>query len=70
MGGLLCPRALVQEALKPFLVLSGSLGGVTLDENRREGAIRALADIFDVNPIVAKIRITELYPTETGQLQL
>jgi hypothetical protein len=70
MGGLLCPRALVQEALKPFLILSGSLGGVTLDENRRKGAIRALADIFDVNPIVAKIRITELYPAETGQLQL
>ena len=67
MGGLLCPRALVQEALKPFLMPSGSLGGVTLDENRREGAVRALADIFDVNPIVAKIRINELYPAETGQ---
>jgi hypothetical protein len=70
MGGLLCPRALVQEALKPFLVPSGSLGVVTVDENRREGAIRTLADIFDVNPIVAKIRINELYPAETGQLHL
>jgi hypothetical protein len=70
IGGLLCPRTLVQEALKPFLVPSGSLGVVTLDENRREGAIRALADIFDVNPIVAKIRINELYPAEMGQLRL
>ena len=70
MGGLLCPRALVQEALKPFLMPSGSLGGVTLDESRKEGAARALADIFDVNPIVAKIRISELYPAETGQMQL
>jgi hypothetical protein len=70
MGGLLCPRALVQEALTPFLVTSGSLGAVTLDEKRREAAIRALADIFDVNPIVAKIRITELYPAETGQMGL
>jgi hypothetical protein len=70
MGGLLCPRALVQGALKPFLMPSGSLGGVTLYENRREGAARALADIFDVNPVVAKIRIAELYPTGSGQLQL
>jgi hypothetical protein len=70
IGGLLCPRALVQEAVKPFLVPSGSLGAVTLDEKRREEAARALADIFDVNTIVAKIRITELYTAETGQLQL
>jgi hypothetical protein len=70
IGGLLCPRTLVLEALKPFLVPSGSLGAVTLDEQRRDGAVRALADIFDVNPIVAKIRINELYPAETGQLRL
>jgi len=70
MGGLLCPRALVQEAVKPFLVPSGSLGAVSLDEKRRDEAARALADIFDVNTIVAKIRITELYPAETGQLRL
>jgi hypothetical protein len=70
MGGLLCPIALVQEALNPFLVPSGLLGAVTLDENRREGAVRTLADTFDVNPIVAKIRINELYPAETGQLRL
>jgi len=60
----------VQEALKPFLVPSGSLGALTLDEKRREEAARTLADIFDVNTIVAKIRITELYPAETGQLRL
>ena len=70
MGGLLCPRTLVQEALKPFLVPSGSLGAVALDEKRREAAVRTLADIFDVNPIVAKIRVNELYPAETGQLRL
>jgi hypothetical protein len=70
IGGLLCPRTLVQEALKPFLVPSGSLGALTMDEKRRDGAARTLADIFDVNPIVAKIRINELYPAETGRLRL
>jgi hypothetical protein len=70
MGGLLCPKMLVQEALKPFLVPTGSLGVMTLDEKRRDGVVRTLADIFDVNPIVARIRINELYPAETGQLRL
>jgi hypothetical protein len=70
MGGLLCPRALVQTALKPYLVPSGSLGGESLNEAQREEAIRALANIFDVNPVVTKIRINELYPADTGQLRL
>lgn len=70
IGGLLCPKPLVQEALKPFVVPSGSLGAITLDEKRRDEAARALADIFDVNTIVAKIRIAELYPAEPGQLRL
>lgn len=70
MGGLLCPRPLVHETLKPYLVASGSLGAVALDEARRDEAARMLADIFDVNPIVARIRINELFPSETGQLHL
>ena len=70
MGGLLSPRALVHEAMKPFLVPSGMLGVEILDEKRREEAVRALADIFDVNPVVARIRTNELYPAETGQLRL
>ncbi|MGH9631359.1 MAG: ImmA/IrrE family metallo-endopeptidase [Bryobacteraceae bacterium] len=70
MGGLLCPRPLVQDALKPYLVPSGSLGAVTLYEAHREIAARTLAEVFDVNPIVARIRINELYPAETGQLSL
>jgi hypothetical protein len=70
MGGLLCPRPLVQEAMKPFLVPAGLLGVEMLDENRREASVRALADIFDVNPAVTRIRINELFPPETGQMHL
>jgi hypothetical protein len=70
MGGLLCPSGLVLEAMKPYLVSTGSLGAVTVDEKRREEAARALAEIFDVNPAVTKIRINELYPLETRQLRL
>jgi hypothetical protein len=70
MGGLLCPQPLVSEALKPFLISSGSFGAIALDDSRREDAARALADVFDVNPVVARIRIHELYPADTGQLHL
>jgi hypothetical protein len=70
MGGLLCPRPLVQEAMKSFLVPSGLLGVEVLDDSRRETCVRTLADIFDVNPVVARIRINELFPAETGQMHL
>jgi hypothetical protein len=70
IGGLLCPRPLVQEALNSFLLPKGSLGALALQEDRRDDAARALSDIFDVNPVVARIRISELFPPETGQLLL
>jgi hypothetical protein len=70
MGGLLCPRPLVLEAMKPFLVSAGLLGVEVLDENRREESVRVLADIFDVNPVVARIRVSELFPAQTGQMRL
>jgi hypothetical protein len=70
MGGLLCPRPLVLEAMKAFLVPAGLLGVEFLDEKRREESVRALAHIFDVNPVVARIRISELFPAQAGQMQL
>jgi hypothetical protein len=70
MGGLLCPKALVHDALKPFMRPIGSMGVLILDESRRADAVRAVADIFDVNPIVARIRINEMFPSETSQLLL
>jgi len=70
MAGLLCPRELVREALKPFLSPAGLIGVELLDETRREESARALADMFDVNPVVARIRINELFPAQTGQMHL
>ena len=70
MSSLLCPRPLVQEAMKAFLAPAGLLGVEVLAENRREEAARALADIFDVNPAVTRIRIGEMYPAQTGQMHL
>jgi len=37
-----------------------------LPASRRALAIRELADVFDVNPIVVRIRLESLYPEDSG----
>jgi hypothetical protein len=70
ISSLLCPRPLLLEAMRPFLAPVGLLGVEVLVENRREEAVRALAEIFDVNTAVTRIRIAEMYPAQMGQLPL
>ncbi len=71
IGGLLLPKKLVGMALQPYMALAGSLGVPTLAQKRRGEAERALAEIFDVNPVVARLRIADLYPfAQGGQLTL
>lgn len=71
IGALLVPRLLVSNALSSFLVARGHLGLMQLDETRREEAAFYLADVFDVNPAVARIRIGEIFPViAIGQLTL
>jgi hypothetical protein len=69
MSALLLPKQLVQLAVKPFLTSSGLLGFETLAGDNRMNAIRELAEIFDVNPVVVRIRLGQMYP-ENGQLSL
>jgi len=71
IGPLLLPRSLVIRALEPFLEKSGLLEVKELDPACREEAVKGLARVFEVNPIVAKIRLEGLYPlARDGQLTL
>lgn len=71
MGALLLPKALVEKAVTGMLVSGGLFGLRTLPEERRERVIHILAETFNVNPIVALIRLEALYPAATaGQLTL
>lgn len=71
IGGLLLPRKHVMTALEPYLVSSGALGGALLDPARRGDAERVLATVFDVNPIVARIRLDDLFSSQqSGQMLL
>jgi len=70
MGALLMPRSLTTQAAAPLLTASGSLGIKTLTEDKREEAARYLAGIFNVNPVVAHIRLSQMYPVNTQQMTL
>lgn len=71
MGALLLPRELVVEAVEQFLEATGSLGMMVLPGTSREEAARQVSDVFDVNPVVGRIRLSLLYPgEEKGQLTL
>lgn len=71
MGRLLMPRPLVASAVTPFLTTSGALGGMRISPDQYEAAVRDLAEIFNVNPILSRIRLEGLFPgKEDGQLML
>ena len=71
IGALLLPKPLVHAAMESVLEPAGLLGGTVLKANRREQGIRLLADVFEVNPVVAKIRLQELFPaSDEAQLRL
>lgn len=64
IGALLLPRDLVLSAAQPFLEPRGLLGLPSLADNMRRAAEAALSDTFDVNPVVARIRLAEMFPAE------
>jgi len=71
IGGLLLPRQLVKKVLEPFLIERERLGNMVLNPDRREEATRELVEVFDVNPIVARIRISLIFPlSQESQLSL
>lgn len=67
MGALLLPKALVEKAVASVLVFQGVLGLPTLSSDRGEHAVRLIAETFDVNPIVARIRLDALYPAAAAR---
>ncbi|SRR5581483_2883372 len=69
IGGFLLPRFLVQQATSQFTEVSSVTRSPSLPNVRRVEAERELATIFDVNPVVARIRLEELFPANGGQFE-
>jgi len=71
IGSLLLPKSLVLENLRSLLTKQGSLEQLSLLPSKREDAAKILASTFEVNPVVARIRLNELYPLKNdSQLTL
>ena len=69
IGGLLLPKPLVELAVEPFMKTTG-WGLKMFDHAKAEGAELRIAEVFNVNPIVARIRITDIFGPDSGQLAL
>jgi hypothetical protein len=69
IGGLLLPRALALRCIVDLLERQGGLGLGVLASTRREETVQRLARVFEVNPVVARIRLGDLYPS-AGASQL
>ena len=69
IGGFLLPKKLVAAAVAPHLHKVGNMGAEVLSAESRHHAEAQVVKLFDVNPIVAKIRLSEMY-TESDQNHL
>lgn len=71
IGALLLPRPLVLKCLEPLMASGGLLGLPMLPTTKRAEANRRMVDVFEVNPIVARLRLDEMFPaTNEAQLTL
>lgn len=62
IGGFLLPKELVKQAVSPFVDQSTFMKSPSLSPAARQKAEKEVAEIFDVNPVVARIRIYEFFP--------
>lgn len=69
IGGFLLPRGLVFDAVRSFTQVSAVTRSPSLPRHSRVNAEWELATIFDVNPIVARIRLEELFPAADTQIE-
>lgn len=70
IGAFLLPRVLVEKAVEPLLSTAGLLGAKILDASQFDAAAIMLAETFDVNSAVVRIRLQEMYPQGGQQLHL
>ena len=65
IGALLLPFGLLEKTVAPFFVTKKTpktlFAVPRLDPEKREDAVLLLSEIFDVNPVVAIIRLEEIY---------
>ena len=66
IAGLQLPRPLVDEVLHQFTTTT-AMGLKKVDRAKTEIAVRALSETFDVNPVVARIHLENLFPSSADE---
>lgn len=66
IGGILLPKALALRCVSDLVEPTGGLGAGVLESAEREWAVRRLAETFEVNSAVARIRLDDLFPPADG----
>lgn len=66
IGGLLLPKRLVELSVSSFLIKRGGLAQLLLPDDHREEAAGHAARVFDVNPVVARIRLDGMFAGESS----
>lgn len=69
IGGFLLPKILVRQACAGFTECSEITKSPWLPDGARKAAEREVATVFDVNPVVARIRLGEMFPAQAAQMQ-
>ncbi len=69
IGSFLLPQNLVRSLIDPMLSRSFVTGSPTLPQAARGQAEKLLAKTFEVNPVVARIRLSEMFPPQHGQME-
>ena len=64
IGALLLPQRLVEISVESLTEVEGVFGTRVLPTAHREPAARLVADTFDVNPAVARIRLEGVFPPD------
>lgn len=70
IGALLMPKDIFLAFMNPFLEAQGVLDLPGLPAAQRSEALRAAAEVFDVNPAAVKLRIDAFFPEQGRQLTL
>jgi hypothetical protein len=69
IGGFLLPKILVRQTCARFMESSKVTKSPWLPDGARDAAEREVANVFDVNSVVARIRLDEMFPAEAAQMQ-
>jgi hypothetical protein len=68
IGGFLLPRPLIEKALSDLLNSSAITGIKSLPAESIGAAVELLAQVFDVNQVVARYRLSEIYMSDEDQM--